>query len=58
MQSKFVSKVAAGTIIGVLAGAMLLPNMDRSTKRRVRKAGKMVSNMAGDVFDNMKDYML
>jgi hypothetical protein len=57
MQSKFVSKVAAGTIIGVLAGAMLLPNMDRSTKRRVRKVGKMVSNMAGDVFDNMKDHM-
>ena len=58
MGSKFISTITTGAIIGVVASAMLMPNMDRSTKRRVRKTSKMVKNVAGDVFDSMKDYIL
>lgn len=58
MGGKFISTITTGAIIGVVASAMLMPNMDRSTKRRVRKTGKMVKNMAEDVFDSMKDYIL
>ncbi|MGV8983582.1 YtxH domain-containing protein [Clostridium sp.] len=58
MGGKFISTITTGAIIGVVASAMLIPNMDRSTKRRVRKTGKMVKNMAEDVFDSMKDYIL
>lgn len=58
MHNKFISTITAGAIIGVAAGVMLLPNMDRSTRRRAKKTGKMVINMAGDVFDNMKDYII
>ena len=57
MHGKFVSTITAGAIIGVVAGAMLIPNMDRTTKRRVKKTGKMVKNMAEDMFDNVKDSM-
>ncbi|MGH4139543.1 YtxH domain-containing protein [Clostridium sp.] len=58
MAGRFISTITTGAIIGVVASAMLMPNMDRSTKRRVRKTGKMVKNMAEDVFDSMKDYIL
>lgn len=58
MGGKFISTITTGAIIGVVASAMLIPNMDRSTKRRVRKTGRMVKNMAEDVFDSMKDYIL
>ncbi|MBU3091849.1 YtxH domain-containing protein [Clostridium sp. CM028] len=58
MHNKFISTITAGAIIGVAAGVMLIPNMDRSTKRRAKKAGKVVMNMAGDMYDNVKDYIL
>lgn len=58
MRSRFLSTITAGAIIGVAASAMLIPNMDRSTKRRVKKTGKMVRNMAEGMYDNVKDYIL
>ena len=58
MNNKFISTITAGAIIGMAAGVMLIPNMDRSTRRRAKKTGKMVMNMAGDVYDNMKDHIL
>lgn len=58
MHRKFISPMTAGAVIGIVAATMLIPNMDRSTKRRVKKTGKMVMNMAGDMYDSMKDYIL
>ncbi|MBU3073272.1 MULTISPECIES: YtxH domain-containing protein [Clostridium] len=58
MQNKFISTITAGAIIGVAAGMMLIPNMDRNTRRRAKKTGKMVMNMAGDMYDNIKDHIL
>ena len=58
MHSKFMSTITAGAIIGVVAGTMLIPNMDRNTRRRAKKTGKMVMNIAGGMYDSMKDYML
>ncbi|MBZ9636566.1 YtxH domain-containing protein [Clostridium sp. FP1] len=58
MRGKLISTITTGAIIGVVAGAMIAPNMDRSTKRRVRKTGKMVKNMAEDMYDSVKDYIL
>lgn len=58
MRNKFISTITAGAIIGVAASAMLMPGMDRSTKRRVKKTGKMVRNMAEGMYDSVKDYIL
>jgi len=58
MHNKFISTMAAGAIIGVAAGVMLIPNMDRSTRKRAKKTGKIVMNMAGDMYDSVKDYIL
>ena len=58
MHNKFISTITAGAIIGVAAGVMLLPNMDRTTRKRARKTGRMLMNMTGSMYDSMKDYML
>ncbi|MFT5871935.1 MAG: gas vesicle protein [Clostridium sp.] len=58
MHNKFLSTITTGAVIGIVAGAMLMPNMDRSTKRRVKKTGRMVMGMAEDMYDNVKDYIL
>jgi len=58
MHNKFIRTITAGAIIGMAAGAMLIPNMDRSTRKRAKKTGKMVIDIAGDMYDNMKDYIL
>ena len=57
MRGKFMSTIVAGAILGI-AGAMLMPNMDRNTKKRVKRTGKMVRNMAEGMYDNVKDYIL
>ena len=58
MRGKLMSTIAVGAIIGMAASSMLMPNMDRNTKRRVKKTGKMVKNMAEGMYGNMKDYIL
>ncbi|MGH4118428.1 YtxH domain-containing protein [Clostridium sp.] len=58
MHSRFVSTITTAAIIGAVVSTMLIPNMDRSTKRRVKKTGKMVKNMAEDMYDSVKDYIL
>ena len=58
MRGKLISTVTIGAVIGMAASTMLMPNMDRNTKRRMRRTGKMVKNMAEDIYDNVKDYIL
>jgi gas vesicle protein len=58
MRGKLISTMTVGAVIGIAASAMLMPNMDRNTRRRVKKTGKMVRNMAEGMYDNVKDYIL
>lgn len=57
MRSRFITTMTAGAIIGAAAGAMLIPNMDRSTRRKMKRTGKMVRHMAEGMYDNMRDYV-
>jgi gas vesicle protein len=57
MRGKFLSGITTGAIIGAAAGMMFMPEMDRGTKRRIRKSAYSVRNIAGDVFDNMRGWM-
>lgn len=57
MRGKFLSTITTGAIIGAAAGMMFMPEMDRGTKRRIRKSATSVRNVAGNVFDGMKDWM-
>lgn len=57
MKSNFVKTMAAGAIMGVAAGMLLLPELDRDTKRRIKKTGRLVMNRAEDMYDGMKGWV-
>lgn len=52
MRGKFVS----GILIGAAASMFLMPELDRGTKRRIKKTAKVVRNAAEDAFDDMRDW--
>ena len=54
MRGKFIT----GAIVGAAVGMMLMPELDRSTKRRIKRTAKIVKNVAGDAFDGMRDKMM
>lgn len=54
MRGKFIT----GAVLGAAVGMMLMPGLDWSTKRRIKRTAKMVKNMAGDAFGGMRDKMM
>jgi gas vesicle protein len=50
---KFVNGLAAGAIITATIGMMVVPQLDRNTRKRLEKSGRRMLNMAGDMYDNM-----
>lgn len=58
MRGGFIKGITTGAIIGATAGMMMVPQMSRRTRKMLRRNSKMFMNRAGDVFDNIKDYMI
>ncbi|MCH5138146.1 YtxH domain-containing protein [Clostridiaceae bacterium UIB06] len=54
MRGKFI----AGAMLGAAVGMMLMPELDRSTRRRIKRTAKMVKNVAEDAFDGMRGRMM
>jgi gas vesicle protein len=54
MRGRFVT----GAIIGAAVGIMLMPELDRSTRKRIRKTAKIVRNAAGDAIEGMRERMM
>jgi gas vesicle protein len=57
MRGRFIAGITAGTIIGVTAGVMMSPNVDRNTKRKLRKSGRYMMEMAEDAYNGMRHMM-
>lgn len=57
MSGKLMKGLTTGAIIGAAAGMLLMPELDRNTRRRIKKSGKLVRNTAGDLYDNMKGWI-
>lgn len=53
MRGRFITGITAGTLIGVAAGMIMSPQVDRSTRRRIRRSGRYMRDMAEDVYDGM-----
>ncbi|GAA0745086.1 YtxH domain-containing protein [Clostridium oceanicum] len=53
MRGKFIS----GMMLGVAAGMMLSPQIDKKTKRKIKRSGKNMMNMAEDMYDNVRYFM-
>lgn len=56
MTGRFIKGMAAGLMVGAAAGMMLLPEMDRGTKRKIKRTARVVKDVAGDAYDNMKGW--
>jgi len=54
---KLMTGLTTGAIIGAAAGMILMPELDRSTRRRIKKSGKLMKNTAGDLYDSMKGWI-
>ena len=54
---KVIKSLAIGTAFGVAIGVMILPELDRKTQRNIRKTSKRIMGAAGDVYDNVLDYI-
>ena len=57
MFGRVIKGITAGAIIGAAAGMMILPQMDRGTRRRLKKTGRVVRNTAGNAYDNMRSFI-
>ena len=56
MRGKFIKGIATGAIIGAAAGVLMVPQMDRGTRNRIKKSSRMIKNSAEDMFDGMKHW--
>lgn len=53
MQERFFKGLAAGAIIGAVAGMTLMPNMDRRAQRKLKKSYRTMKDSAEDVYNNI-----
>lgn len=53
MNGKFVT----GAIIGAVAGMMIMPELDRQTKKRITRSSRTVQHVAMDMLRNMNRKM-
>ncbi|MBC8061889.1 MAG: YtxH domain-containing protein [Clostridiaceae bacterium] len=56
MGNRFFKGIAAGTIIGAAAGMILYPKMDRSTRNKLKKSGRMMMTVAESAFGEMRHW--
>jgi gas vesicle protein len=52
---RFFKGMAAGTFIGAAAGILLMPHMDRKTRKRIARAGKAVAEFTNDIWGGIRD---
>lgn len=51
------NKLITGMMLGAAATMLLMPDMDRNTKRRMKRANRYVRNMAEDAYGGMMKWM-
>ncbi|MFL0268419.1 YtxH domain-containing protein [Candidatus Clostridium radicumherbarum] len=49
----FIRGITAGAIIGTAAGMLISPQLNKHTRRRLRKSGDMMVGMVGDIYDDL-----
>lgn len=54
---KFLKGMTAGAIIGAAAGMLFMPEIDRSTKKKIRRSARNMRNAANEAYDNVRGWM-
>jgi gas vesicle protein len=52
-----IKNVTTGAIIGAAAGMMIAPQLNRNTRKRLRRSSDMFMGIMGDVYDDMMKKM-
>ncbi|WP_032120769.1 YtxH domain-containing protein [Clostridium amazonitimonense] len=55
--NKFMTGMTTGAIIGAAMGMMMSPDMDKRTKKKIRRSGKAIKNMATDMYSGISNWM-
>lgn len=53
----FVKGITTGAIIGAAAGMLMAPQMNKNSRRRLRRSGDMVMGIVGDIYDDVMKKM-
>lgn len=56
MYGKFLKGMAAGAIIGSIAGMFIEPELDRSMRKKIKRSSKMMRNAVDDMYSDMKSW--
>ncbi|MCM0646978.1 YtxH domain-containing protein [Clostridium swellfunianum] len=48
-----IKNVTTGAIIGTAAGMMIAPQLNRNTRKRLRRSSDMMMGIMGDIYDDM-----
>lgn len=54
---RMIRGLAVGAMVGAAVGIMAFPELDRKTRRSIKRTQRKMMGMAGDAYDNMLDYM-
>lgn len=57
MQNKFFRGITTGAMLGFAASMLVVPQLDRNTKKRLKRTARIVRSTAEDAYCNMKDWM-
>ncbi|QAT41158.1 YtxH domain-containing protein [Clostridium sp. JN-9] len=57
MQSRFFRGMTTGAMLGFAASMLVVPQLDRGTKKKLKRTARIVRSTAGDAYCNMKDWM-
>jgi gas vesicle protein len=52
----FMKGITTGALVGAAIGMMFMPELDRSTRKRIKRSGRMVRHMAGDMYETVRKW--
>ena len=50
---KYINGITTGAFVGATIGMMIAPQLDRNTRKRLKRTGKRMASMAGDLYENV-----
>ncbi|MCR1935163.1 YtxH domain-containing protein [Clostridium tepidum] len=54
MKNGFLSGITTGIVLGATAGMLIVPQLDRSTRRKIKRTSRTMIGMAGNIAGNMR----
>lgn len=49
----YIKGITTGAIIGAAAGMLIAPQLNRNTRKRLRRSGDMMMGMMGDIYEDV-----